>query len=111
MEAVCDSSTAAAIVQEVIEIEEPGLWSSDPYVGGFDFLDEPRADELMPPAISAQSRLFDVQVTLPDSPAEMTLLSCKRKVGESEYEVLAREYDLVPHCWINKTTTREKFMN
>lgn len=111
MEAVCDSSTAASIVQEIIEIEEPGLWSSDPYAGGFDFLDEPRADELMPPAIPAQARLFDVRVTLPDSPAEMIFLSCKRKVGESEYEALTREYDLSSHCWINKTTTRDKLMD
>lgn len=111
MEAVCDSSTAAAIVQEIIEIEEPGLWSNDPYAGGFYFLDEPRADELMPPAIPTQSRLFDVQVTLADSFAEMTFLSCKRKVGELDYEVLTREYDLLPQGWTNKTTTRESFMD
>ncbi|KAF2173701.1 hypothetical protein M409DRAFT_15975 [Zasmidium cellare ATCC 36951] len=111
MEAVCDSATAAAVAQEIVEIEEPGLWSSDPFAGGFYFLDEPRADELMPPAIPAQSRLFDVQVVLPDSPADMTSLSCKRKMGESEYEILSREYDSLSQCWTNKSVAEEKFMD
>lgn len=111
MEAVCDSSTAAAIAQEIVDIEEPGLFEDEMRSSSFAFKDVPRADELLPPAISASARLFDVQVNLPNLPYEMTTLSCKRRVDESCYEVLSREYDSQTQCWINKSIHTEQFMD
>lgn len=110
MEAVCDSATALAIAKEVVEMEEPGLCDSDAF-SAFVFNEEPRADELLPPAIPASSRHFDVEVTLPNLPDEMTVLSCKRKINDCGYEVLRREYDSRSQRWINKTTQRGHFMD
>lgn len=108
MEAVCDTISATVIAQEVINIEEDGLYDNTLFAANFTFDDEPSLDELMPPALSGSARVFDIQVTLPNLPEEMIHLRCKRKTGDSGYEVLAREYDSISKRWINKTTQKDQ---
>ncbi|RYP82891.1 hypothetical protein DL769_001500 [Monosporascus sp. CRB-8-3] len=95
-EGMWDSIFAAFVAEEVMRIEEGDYYMDAPVVDHAPFDSQPHDPALSPPALPASRRVYDVQVVLPDSPSEKTILSCKRNKSNGGYEVITKEYDVGP---------------
>ncbi|RYP68926.1 hypothetical protein DL770_008342 [Monosporascus sp. CRB-9-2] len=101
-EGIWDSVFAAFVAEEVMRIEEGDHYMDAPVVDLAPFDSQPHGHALSPPALPASCRVYDVQVVLPDSPSEKTVLSCKRNKSDGGYEVITKEYDVGPQTEIAK---------
>ncbi|RYP67739.1 hypothetical protein DL771_007072 [Monosporascus sp. 5C6A] len=93
-EGIWDSIFAAFVAEEVMRIEEGDYYTDAPVVDHAPFYDQPHDHALSLPTLPAMRRVYDVQVVLPDSPSERTVLSCKRNKSDGGYEVITKEYDV-----------------
>ncbi|RYP08727.1 hypothetical protein DL764_001747 [Monosporascus ibericus] len=106
-EGIWDSMFAAFVGEEVMRIEEGDCYMDAPVVDHAHFDSQPHGHALSPPTLPASRRVYDVQVVLPDSPSEKTMLSCKRNKSDGGYEVITKEYDVGPQTGIAKKQCTE----
>ncbi|RYP18676.1 hypothetical protein DL765_003811 [Monosporascus sp. GIB2] len=106
-EGIWDSIFAAFVAEEVMRIEEGDYYMNAPVVDHAPFDNQPHDYALSQPTLPASRRVYDVQVVLPDSPSEKTLLSCKRNKSDGGYEVITKEYDVGPQTDVAKKQCAE----
>ncbi|KAK3385316.1 hypothetical protein B0H63DRAFT_181543 [Podospora didyma] len=105
-EGVWDSVFAASVATEVMRIEQGGVVENcDAWVGNNDlptvhpelvFQDDEESLNL--PTAPALHRLYDVQVTLSDSPTGKATLSYKKGTSDGRFRITTTEYDVSPEA-------------
>ncbi|RYP45871.1 hypothetical protein DL768_007828 [Monosporascus sp. mg162] len=106
-EGIWDSIFAAFVAEEVMRIEEGDYYNDVPVDNYGPFDSQPHDHALSLPTLPASRRVYDVQVILPDSPSEKTVLTCKRNKSDGGYEVITKEYNTGPQANITKKQCTE----
>ena len=98
-EGIWDSTFAASVSQQIIQIEEgdcyPDVFTNkNSYAGS-----EPADMSLDTLVLPASRRVCDIHITLPDSPSAVSTLTCKRMKDNNICEVITRKYDPTTNEW------------
>ena len=101
-EGIWDALLTVSIAREVIRIEERQFYKENKPLDDFPFDSRPEEKDLALPVLPESYRIHDVQVVLPDSPLEKTVLTCRRRHEDGSWEVLERQYDALSKCWTDK---------
>ncbi|KAI1496082.1 hypothetical protein F5X99DRAFT_86453 [Biscogniauxia marginata] len=100
-EGLWDGELVVRIAQEVVRMEEQGFYGDFRKDDEFRIDSLPEKHELILPPLPESYRLHDVRVVLPDHAMGKVRLACRRRRDDGGWELLAREYDPLPQCWID----------
>jgi Fungal specific transcription factor domain/Fungal Zn(2)-Cys(6) binuclear cluster domain len=98
-EGIWDSSLAACIAQEVMDIEESDFYKYTVINNNFPLSSPPDEQDLLLPALPELNRVHDIQVILPDDTMENVILICSRRRANGGLETVMREYDVLSQYW------------
>lgn len=99
-EGIWDSTLAARVAEEVMQIEEQGFYSSYNIPADPDLGSSPEKLDAPLPPLPESHRLPDVQVILPDTVYEKVKLIYGQVQDDGSYKRFEKVYDADLQCWI-----------
>lgn len=104
-EGVWNGPLLADVAEQLMQLEENGVYDNDPTVNDRIALEDPPAKDLPPPKIEGSMRVSDVRVALPDKPDGDTFMKYK-KLQNGHWEYYSQ---VIQPGWLQKICKTSKY--